>query len=106
MDERKGLYARLPGRVVCSSPYRQQAGRSAGFHAEHILYVIDEASGVKDEVFEPILGAMSTKGARLLMCGNPTRITGFFYDSHHKSRPLYNAMHIDGRDSSRVDKSL
>ena len=77
-----------------------------GFHAEHILYVIDEASGVKDEVFEPILGAMSTKGARLLMCGNPTRITGFFYDSHHKSRPLYNAMHIDGRDSSRVDQEF
>lgn len=77
-----------------------------GFHADHILYVIDEASGVDDKVFEPILGAMSTKGARLLMCGNPTRITGFFYDSHHKSRPLYNAMHVDGRDSSRVDQEF
>lgn len=40
------------------------------------------------------------------MCGNPTKITGFFYDSHHKSRELYNAMHIDGRDSSRVDQQF
>ena len=37
------------------------------------------------------------------MCGNPTRITGFFYDSHHKNRAAYNALHVDGRDSSRVD---
>ena len=72
-----------------------------GFHAEHVLYIIDEASGVRDEIFEPVLGALSTEGAKLVMCGNPTKITGFFYDSHHKSRELYNAMHIDGRDSSR-----
>ena len=26
-----------------------------GFHAEHLLYIIDEASGVKDVVFEPVL---------------------------------------------------
>lgn len=74
-----------------------------GFHAEHVLYIIDEASGVKDEIFEPVLGALSTEGAKLVMCGNPTKITGFFYDSHHKNREIYNAIHIDGRDSSRVD---
>lgn len=77
-----------------------------GFHAEHVLYIIDEASGVRDEIFEPVLGALSTEGAKLVMCGNPTKITGFFYDSHHKSRELYNAMHIDGRDSSRVDQQF
>ena len=75
-----------------------------GFHAEHVLYIIDEASGVKDEIFEPVLGALSTEGAKLVMCGNPTRISGFFYDSHHKSRDLYNCIHVDGRDSSRVDE--
>jgi phage terminase large subunit len=74
-----------------------------GFHAENVLFIIDEASGVKDIVFEPVLGALSTKGAKLLMCGNPTRLTGFFYDSHHKNRSSYNALHVDGRDSSRVD---
>ena len=71
-----------------------------------MLYIIDEASGVRDEIFEPVLGALSTEGAKLVMCGNPTKITGFFYDSHHKSRELYNAMHIDGRDSSRVDQQF
>ncbi len=77
-----------------------------GFHAEHVLFIIDEASGVKDIVFEPILGALSTDGAKLLMCGNPTRLSGFFYDSHHKNRASYNALHVDGRASARVDQKF
>lgn len=58
---------------------------------------------VISEAWEPVLGALSTEGAKLLLCGNPTKITGFFYDSFHKSRELYNTIHVDGRDSSRVD---
>lgn len=77
-----------------------------GFHAEHVLYIIDEASGVEDKVFEPILGALSTEGARLFMAGNPTKLTGFFFDSHHKNRAQYKTLHIDGRNSSRVDTSF
>lgn len=77
-----------------------------GFHAEHVLYIIDEASGVKDEIFEPVLGALSTKGSRLIMCGNPTRVSGFFYDSFHKHRDQYHTIHVDGRDSSRVDQEF
>lgn len=77
-----------------------------GFHADHILYVIDEASGVDDKIFEPILGALSTEGAKLVMCGNPTKITGFFYDSHHKNRDRFKAIHVDGRDSRRVDRKF
>lgn len=68
----------------------------------NILYIIDEASGVDDKVFEPVLGALSTPGARLLMCGNPTQLSGFFYDSHHKNRGSYTTFHVDGRNSSRV----
>lgn len=73
-----------------------------GFHAEHILFIIDEASGVDDKIFEPVLGALSTEGSRLLMCGNPTQLNGFFYDSHHKNKAEYSTIHIDGRNSERV----
>lgn len=73
-----------------------------GFHAENVLYIIDEASGVEDSIFEPILGSLSTDGSRLLMCGNPTQLSGFFYDSHNKNRGSYSTFHIDGRNSSRV----
>lgn len=77
-----------------------------GFHADNLLYIIDEASGVDDIVFEPVLGTMSTEGAHLLMCGNPTQLSGFFYDSHHKNRSSYNTFHIDGRNSPRVSQEF
>ena len=77
-----------------------------GFHAEDVLYIIDEASGVSDTIFEPVLGSLSTPGARLLMCGNPTQLSGFFYDSHNKNRKSYATFHIDGRNSSRVSQDF
>lgn len=77
-----------------------------GFHADNVLYIIDEASGVSDKIFEPVLGALSTAGSKLLMCGNPTQLNGFFYESHHKNRHAYAAFHIDGRKSSRVDREF
>jgi len=77
-----------------------------GFHANDVLYIIDEASGVDDKIFEPVLGSLSTSGARLLMCGNPTQLSGFFYDSHNKNRASYTTFHIDGRKSSRVSQEF
>lgn len=77
-----------------------------GFHADDLLFIIDEASGVADSIFEPVLGALSTPGARLLMCGNPTQLSGFFYDSHNKNRASYSTFHIDGRKSQRVPKEF
>ena len=77
-----------------------------GFHAENVMYIIDEASGVDDKIFEPVLGSLSTQGAKLLMCGNPTQLSGFFYDSHNKNRANYKTFHIDGRDSGRVSNDF
>ena len=77
-----------------------------GFHADDVLYIIDEASGVDDSIFEPVLGALSTPGAKLLMCGNPTQLSGFFYESHNKNRASYAAFHIDGRKSCRVSQDF
>ena len=56
-----------------------------GFHAEHLLFLIDEASGIPDVVFEVGLGALSTPGAKVVMAGNPTRTAGFFHDTHPPS---------------------
>lgn len=75
-----------------------------GFHAEHLLYIIDEASGVKDEVFEPVLGSLSTQDAKLIMCGNPTQLSGFFFDSHNKNRNIYKTFKVSGENSKRVSK--
>lgn len=77
-----------------------------GFHADHLLYIIDEASGVKDEVFEPVLGSLSTQDSRLIMMGNPTQLSGFFFDSQNKNRAKYSTFKISGEDSERVSKNF
>lgn len=62
--------------------------------------------GIDDIVFEPVLGSLSTYDAKLLMCGNPTKITGFFYESHTTKRNLYVTHTLDGSKSKRVDPNF
>lgn len=76
-----------------------------GFHEEHMLFIADEASGIDDKIMEAILGTLSGVENKLLMCGNPTRTSGVFYDSHHKDRSNYRTHKISSRDSSRTNKT-
>lgn len=52
-----------------------------GFHSPNMLFVVDEASGVDDIVFEVAQGSLTTPGAKILMTGNPTRRGGYFYSA-------------------------
>ena len=42
-----------------------------GFHEDHMLIVVDEASGVSDPIMEAILGTLSGFDNKLLMCETP-----------------------------------
>ncbi|MDR6538858.1 hypothetical protein [Variovorax soli] len=86
-----------------SRPERPEALQ--GFHSEHILFLIDEASGVSDNVFEVAEGALSTDGAFVVMAANPTRQSGYFFDSHHKMRGSWAALHWDGEASPMVSRT-
>ena len=71
-----------------------------GFHSKNVLFVLDEASGIDDSVFEVAEGALSTPDARVLMTGNPTRRSGFFYESHHGDRASWHTLKVSCTDSS------
>lgn len=75
-----------------------------GFHEDNMLIVVDEASGVEDEIMEAILATLSGGNNRLLMCANPTRTSGAFYDSHTKDRALYKCHTVSSLDSARTNK--
>jgi phage terminase large subunit len=77
-----------------------------GFHDENLLFIIDEASGVPDVIFEVGEGALSTKGAKVLMAGNPTRTGGYFYDSHHRMREGWYGMKVSSADAKMVDEQF
>lgn len=75
-----------------------------GFHEDNMLFIIDEASGVADPIMEAILGTLSGANNKLLMCGNPTKTSGAFYDSHTRDRKLYKCHTVSSVDSSRTNK--
>jgi hypothetical protein len=73
-----------------------------GYHSPNMLFIIDEASGVDDIIFEVGRGAMSSKGAKTIMTGNPTRTNGYFYNAFHSMAAFWHTMKVGCEDSSMV----
>jgi hypothetical protein len=67
-----------------------------------VLLIADEASGVPNAVFEAASGSMSGHNATTVLTGNPTRNTGFFYDTHNRLRGDWYTMHVSCVSSPRV----
>jgi len=78
--------------------------RLAGHHAEHLMYVVDEASGIEDYTWEVIDGARTAHGALILAVGNPTRRVGGFYQAFHHHRRFWTTFHVSSEDSPRVPR--
>lgn len=86
----------------------EQAETLAGLHGDHLLLVVDEASGVPDPVYVPLEGAMTQEDNRCLLIGNPTRNTGYFHDTqfHPQLSKGWNKFHWDSRESTNVSKEM
>ena len=69
-----------------------------------MLFIVDEASGIAEPIMEAILGTLSGGNNKLLLCGNPTKTSGTFYDSHNKDRGLYCCHTVSSEDSIRTNK--
>ena len=75
-----------------------------GFHEDNMLFIVDEASGVADPIMEAILGTLSGHNNKLLMCGNPTKTSGVFFDSHTRDKLIYRIHRVNAEDSPRTNK--
>ncbi|MFI8709952.1 DEAD/DEAH box helicase family protein [Bacillus sp. NPDC077411] len=75
-----------------------------GFHEDYMLFICDEASGIADDIMEAILGTLSGAENKLFMCGNPTKTSGVFFDSHNKDRAMYKSHKVSSMDSPRTSK--
>jgi phage terminase large subunit len=90
--------------AVARTARPEQPEALQGFHSDNILFIIDEASGVSEKVFQVAEGALSGAGAYVIMCANPTREDGYFYDSHHKMRSSWACLHWDSSKSPNVSQ--
>lgn len=102
-QERIELKADPTGAFISARTARAESPEALqGIHSDNVMLVADEASGVPEAVFEAAIGSMSGEAAVTLMLGNPTRTSGFFYDSHNKNRDKWYAMRVSCLDSKRV----
>lgn len=88
--------------AVARTSRRENPEALQGFHSENMLFICEEASGIPDVVFQVGEGALSTKGAKVLMCGNPTRSDGYFFDAFHSHREMWHCMTVSCEDADTV----
>lgn len=73
-----------------------------GFHSEHTLVLVEEASGIGEILFQVMLGALSTEGSKMVMAGNPTRNSGYFYDAFHSLKEKWKCFRVSSEDVPRA----
>ena len=81
---------------------KEQPEALQGIHSEHVLLFCDEASNVSDLIFQASGGSLSSTHSKLLMCGNPTRSEGYFYDAFTKLKDRWWLKTVSCEDSPRV----
>ncbi len=75
----------------------------AGVHADHVLTIADEASGVEEKIFNTAEGAWTSGDILVILISNPTRTEGYFFDTHHKLRANWQTLQFSSIDSPIVD---
>ena len=78
----------------------------AGVHADWVMAIIDEASGVEEQIFETMEGSLTSGNILVIMVSNGTRNEGYFYDSHHKDKARWQTYSFSSIDSPRVDEKF
>lgn len=76
----------------------------AGVHGDHVMFIIDEASGVAEEIFNTAEGALTNENILVLMISNATRNYGYFYDSHHRDKENWQTLTFNSEESPIVSE--
>lgn len=83
LAESVGTGLRGPDGRQCFGFAARNADAFSGISGPAVLYVVDEAAGVPDTIFEALEGASAGRAARLLL-GNPTSQSGEFWRAFHR----------------------
>ena len=86
-------------RAAVARPEKPEA--VAGLHANEVILIFDEASGIHNKIFEVAKGALTGENFVFFAISNGTRADGEFYESH-KPASAYTKLKFSSRDSPIV----
>lgn len=90
---------------VSAIPWTKERSEAfAGQHAENVLVLYDEGSGIDDVIYDVSEGAMTTPGAIWCVFGNPTRNTGRFRECFGRFKHRWMTRQVDSRTAKKANQ--
>ena len=74
-----------------------EATRMQGFHNEWVLVILDEAAGIKSQIWKATEHLLTNTNCKILAIGNPTSATGSFVDCEND--PSWHCITISVKDT-------
>lgn len=76
-----------------------------GIHQKNNFVMVDEASGVEDEILQILLNIMTDPNPKLFLVSNPSKASGFFFKTHRDPEMSVEWTRVHGRlqDSPNYD---
>jgi len=70
-----------------------------GIHAPHVLVIVDEASGIDPDIAVGIEATLTGQDPHLVLIGNPTQTSGYFFDAFNSQRHLYHPITLSAKET-------
>lgn len=77
----------------------KDAEKMAGVSGANLLFIVDEASGVPETIWEAIEGNRAG-GAHVVAFSNPTQPAGTFFDSFHTKKKFWHTIHVSSIEAT------
>jgi len=71
-----------------------------------MLFIVDEASGVDEAIYEAIEGNRAGGQAHLVLFGNPTRTSGTFYEAFTSAADRWHTLHISSEEAAAFQTNV
>lgn len=70
-----------------------------GYYANDVMFILDEAAGIPNAIFDAIQGSIQGKDVYCLLIGNPRLRSGFFFDAFHDDSDRWCNLTLNAEDS-------
>ncbi len=103
--ERGKRWLAFPKAANPKQTFEEQVETLAGIHEDYLMQVVDEGSGILENVFQVLEGNMTGPVNLMLLIFNPTRSKGYAVDTQYKHAERWRTFLWSAEDSPIVDRA-